>query len=121
MSQGLTIQNESLAPLHRIIDVEVLHTQNIFIDVKLTKIPVVIQKVSILEFLLLECNYLPDHRTQRLNGRLAGQHVSDCIRNTRPLLHYIILIRIKLLELIETFLVPETLALAKSSPKTRSG
>lgn len=39
MRQSLTIQNQTFTLLHGIIDVEVLHTEDILVDVQLAKIP----------------------------------------------------------------------------------
>ncbi len=39
MRQSLPVQNESLASLHRIVDVEVLHAQDVFVDVERAEVP----------------------------------------------------------------------------------
>ena len=39
MRQSLPIEDQSFTALHGIIDVEVLHAQNIFIDIELAKVP----------------------------------------------------------------------------------
>jgi hypothetical protein len=37
--QGLPIKYKSLSFLHRIVDIEILHAQNVFIDVQLAQVP----------------------------------------------------------------------------------
>lgn len=39
MGESLTVKNETLALFHGIVDVEVLHANEIFVDVQLPQVP----------------------------------------------------------------------------------
>jgi hypothetical protein len=75
MGKSLTVKNEPLTSLHWVIYVEVLHTEDILVNIELAQIP----------GLSLAANIrwghhnrdLPNHRAKGFHGITVMDHVSD--------------------------------------------
>ena len=39
VGKGLSIENKALIALHRVVDVKVAHSDNVFVDIELPKVP----------------------------------------------------------------------------------
>ena len=122
MRQGLSIQHESLASLHRIVDVKVLHAQDILVDVEGMQVPI---NVISHEVNLRRASDGPYHGTQGFDGSFVREHVANGFGNgiaeaMRVIGHLVIviLLRVQLLELFDRRLVFEALAFTQTRPQT---
>lgn len=120
--QGLSVKNKPLPAPHGVVDVEVLHAQDVLVNIERVQVPVQHEFSTAVPEQLCD---LPYHGAQGLHRALLAGHVSYSLGDSRAQAvcgvgQLVVLVgrREELLQLLEGLVVRQPLAVPKTRPET---